>query len=548
MSGSLNGWDHTAVAARYADFDRQHSRYRLANAALARRAAPVSNARVLDLAAGTGGTTAALLPLLGPDARVDCVEPAAAMWAQAQRRLAADPRLRWLPNLAQAGATYDRIVCGAAIWQWPDLQALIGDLASRLAPGGALVFNIPAAYLGQSDTPGGGTDPCLTALMARAVVLRPPTGPAAAAAPLHRPRQISTWLAGAGLHVQRWQHRQRLTQAAWRDWLKIPVLTRGLWPELDADARAALIDAAAAEIDMASWRPERWLGWTAWRPAFACATLAATDLRDADPAHLRAHAQRDGVLLLRQLLPRADLAALGQRVIAAGQASGLLGRSGVWAGPSAAAAHALPCWVALQQQVAMTAEFQALAEHPALATILGRVFGEVPLGHQGSVCRIAPPDRIVPATPAHRDGDYIRNRSGVWTAWVPLTDCSIEQGVLAVAPGSHRDRAATTWAAENMRLGDVLLFSAQTLHRACPNLAPRRARLSVDFRFMPQSGFVQPDRPRAAPGSGDAGRPGLGVDVRAGKVRTHEDRCHRHVGRREAWARPLAHDPHDLLA
>ena len=107
------------------------------------------------------------------------------------------------------------------------------------------------------------------------------------------------------------------------------MLTRGLWPELDADARAALIDAAAAEIDMASWRPERWLGWTAWRPAFACTTLAATDLRDADPARLRAHAQRDGVLLLRQLLPRADLAALGQRVIAAGQDSGLLGRSGV---------------------------------------------------------------------------------------------------------------------------------------------------------------------------------------------------------------------------
>jgi hypothetical protein len=35
-----------------------------------------------------------------------------------------------------------------------------------------------------------------------------------------------------------------------------------------------------------------------------------------------------------------------------------------------------------------------------------------------------------------------------------------------------------------MRAGDVLLVNALTLHRACPNVALDRVRLSLDFRYV----------------------------------------------------------------
>ena len=92
---------------------------------------------MLDLAAGTGGSTAALLPALGPQGRVDCVEPARAMAQAGRQRLGADARVRWLASLAAADGLYERIVCGAALWQCADLPALLRRLSRRLAPGGA---------------------------------------------------------------------------------------------------------------------------------------------------------------------------------------------------------------------------------------------------------------------------------------------------------------------------------------------------------------------------------------------------------------------------
>ena len=114
------------------------------------------------------------------------------------------------------------------------------------------------------------------------------------------------------------------------------------------------------------------------------------------------------------------------------------------------------------------------------------LLGDDPLqGDRGSVCRLAPPAHCVPATPAHRDAEYLRVSDGVWGAWIPLSHCRVADGALAVAPGSQRGGAALHWAAADMRAGDVLVLSAQTLHRGCPNLHPRRPRLSIDLRFGP---------------------------------------------------------------
>src|SRR6476646_1558899 len=72
------GWDDPRTAAAYEQFCRRHPRYRVANDALIAHASLCAGQRVLDVAAGTGRTAQAALPLLGESGFVLCVEPARA--------------------------------------------------------------------------------------------------------------------------------------------------------------------------------------------------------------------------------------------------------------------------------------------------------------------------------------------------------------------------------------------------------------------------------------------------------------------------------------
>ncbi len=284
------GWDHPDTVRYYEAFDRRHARYRAANRALVRHAQLRPGLRVLDFAAGTGGTTAAALAVLGREGRVDCVEPAQAMRAAGMPKF--DDRVRWFADLDSAGTGYERILCGAAIWQVPDVPACLRALAERLAPGGALCFNIPAAYAGEPDPPGRGADPFLTALpgaLARLGAGGEPPAPAITAASRD---ELQSALRACGLVPCAWQFAYRLTQGAYRDWLKIPVLTERLLGALDADQRAAAIDVAGADADPGSWRTERWLGWTAWRPPFALGSLPDASALRGDAGGRRAAVQR----------------------------------------------------------------------------------------------------------------------------------------------------------------------------------------------------------------------------------------------------------------
>jgi hypothetical protein len=134
-------------------------------------------------------------------------------------------------------------------------------VAARLTGGGRFAFNIPALYLGRPDAPGGGRDPYLLELPSLVAAGR---APAAAAQPSLSAAQVEAALEAAGFRAQRWYLRQPFTQEALRDWLKIPVLTDALLPELNAAARAQRIERAYRRADPLSWRWEGWYGWTAW--------------------------------------------------------------------------------------------------------------------------------------------------------------------------------------------------------------------------------------------------------------------------------------------
>ena len=260
-SVEAGGWDRVQAARLYEQFCARHGRYGEANAALVAHAALGGDQRVLDVGAGIGGTAESALRSLGPGATVLCFEPAPAMRAAGQRRLR-DTRVAWSQALPE-GCRFNRVLCGAAIWQSGPLREAIGRLAALVAAGGALSFTIPALYLGEPDDPGGGRDPLLLELLALVADGRVPQ--ASPQPPPPSSEEVEALCEAAGLRPERWTLRRIVTQAEQRDWLKIPVLTDRLLPELAPEERSRAIDAAFSRTDPGSWRWERWYGWTAWR-------------------------------------------------------------------------------------------------------------------------------------------------------------------------------------------------------------------------------------------------------------------------------------------
>jgi len=261
------GWEHPDAPVYYERFNRRHARYRAANRALVRHAALAPGMRVLDFGAGTGRTAEAALPWIGAEGRVVCVEPSPGMRAAGERRLA-DPRLKWVAHLPLRAARFHRILCGAGIWQVAHPAGLFERFARLLRPGGALAFNIPSAYLGIADEPGGGADPFLhqlPALLAEGRTLPPPVE----FPPVPSAEEFASLLQASGLRPVPWTSRHRLTGRAYRDWLKIPALTDRLLAGLAPRERAARIDAVFRRVDAASWRWEQWSGWTAWKEPHA---------------------------------------------------------------------------------------------------------------------------------------------------------------------------------------------------------------------------------------------------------------------------------------
>ena len=128
-----HGSSFGAAAAAYAEH-----RPGYAGAAVGWALAPVRDRRpmrVLDLGAGTGKLTAALVAL---GAEVTAVEPDPAMLAELRRSLGS---VRSLPGRAEeiplADASVDAVLVGQAM-HWFDLNRAIPEMARVLAPGGVL--------------------------------------------------------------------------------------------------------------------------------------------------------------------------------------------------------------------------------------------------------------------------------------------------------------------------------------------------------------------------------------------------------------------------
>lgn len=231
--------------------------------------------------------------------------------------------------------------------------------------------------------------------------------------------------------------------------------------------------------------------------------VPSTDLL-ADPSALRARAQADGYLYLPGLLPAKAVNRLRAAVLQAAGDAGWCDGAGLAAPGVVPAVEGDQAFMAVYDQIQRLEAFHALALHPALLGLYRLLFEEEVLAHPRNICRVMFPRNNPYATPPHQDFLHVRGARDTWTAWVPLGDCPLALGGLAIMAGSHREPLLPTqtalgaggaavdtaalpypWVEGDMALGDVLTFHSHTVHQALPNLTPCRMRLSADFRYQP---------------------------------------------------------------
>ena len=243
------GWECWLNAEIYDRFVRERGVYRWLNAHLVELARLHGARRVLDLGCGTGATTRSCMALLGPEATIVGVDASAAM-IEVARANEIDPRARYLVCDAAAvdqvtEGPFDRVVCNAAFWQFPD-SAPVFDSISRVASTGArLVFDVPASQVVGESHRLHPFQVCL-ALEIEQATGHPFQRRAAVVDPDHLEQQASStgWEL---VEVHRLAYQGQ--QGELVDLMTIPAMSDSLMPGLPPDQRREVVRRAAEAVD-----------------------------------------------------------------------------------------------------------------------------------------------------------------------------------------------------------------------------------------------------------------------------------------------------------
>jgi ectoine hydroxylase-related dioxygenase (phytanoyl-CoA dioxygenase family) len=149
-------------------------------------------------------------------------------------------------------------------------------------------------------------------------------------------------------------------------------------------------------------------------------------------------------------------------------------------------------------------DFHALAHDPAVMTLMRALLGETAFPHPLSIARLVFPESQDWSTPPHQD--YVNNQGtqDLYACWIPLSDCPMSMGALAILEGSHKlgllpveyalgaghrqtslpaEEGSMQWLANDFKLGDVIAFHSLAIHRALAN-DTQHMRISVDYRYQ----------------------------------------------------------------
>jgi ectoine hydroxylase-related dioxygenase (phytanoyl-CoA dioxygenase family) len=240
--------------------------------------------------------------------------------------------------------------------------------------------------------------------------------------------------------------------------------------------------------------------------AFADMTASNDLLGDSDA--LRARLEEEGYLYFRELIDRDRILALRSDILTI-----LVNRGWVRGGERTDSAEAIGMPVRegdeefflAYDDVQKLESFHALAHDKTLMSAMKHALGETAFPHPLKVARLVFPSEPDVSTPPHQDFLNNQGTPSLTAAWIPLGDCKMKQGTLAILRGSqrygvlplefslgpgHRQavvpnemRDRLTWVTNDFSAGDVLLFGALTVHASLHN-ATNRMRLSVDFRYQ----------------------------------------------------------------
>jgi ectoine hydroxylase-related dioxygenase (phytanoyl-CoA dioxygenase family) len=239
----------------------------------------------------------------------------------------------------------------------------------------------------------------------------------------------------------------------------------------------------------------------------------------ADAPALRERMARDGYLYLKGVLDRDAVQAARREVFERLAAVGEIrepAEAGIFTGTSRRR-ELEPDAGRFWRSVSQGPRLRAISHGPAVAAVLGKVFGEPALPQDYLFLRPGVRGR---ATDLHYDYPFFtRAHDRVCTVWMPIGDVPTCDGTLVVVEGSHhyRDlidpmighdiskhperRAAfgsdaisfarargTRLLTRDFEAGDIIVFGMYTAHGSLDNHSPiDRVRLSCDVRWQPAS-------------------------------------------------------------
>lgn len=149
--------------------------------------------------------------------------------------------------------------------------------------------------------------------------------------------------------------------------------------------------------------------------------------------------------------------------------------------------------------------FHAMAHEDNLMNVMRKALGDTAFPHPLSIARLIFPDSPELATPPHQDFPNNQGTPNLTAAWIPLGDCGIKDGSLAIMEGSHKygvlplkfhlgagnrravlneEIQACRWVGADFKAGDIVLFTSLAVHKAMENHNTETMRLSVDFRYQ----------------------------------------------------------------